>query len=208
MRLMRQLFGNNVPILKDRDMVEAWLYQTIAYETSNYTVNDDLSVDVDGHVHLTMKMIGSISFLPVRFRYVTKTFVIGPAKLTTLKGCPIEVGESFFVRGNRITTLQFGPREVGGAYMCESNSLTTLRGAPREIPGAFGCSSNYLTSLEGGPVRVEGDYICTRNNLKSTTGIAKYIGGSLHLYENATKITDRTLPNTHVEGEIWWDVPS
>ena len=59
----------------NRDSVEAWLKE---YGVENYTINEDLSVDVDGD------------------------FYCNANNLTSLEGCPSSVGGGFNCGNNRI----------------------------------------------------------------------------------------------------------
>ena len=109
------------------------------YDIQNYSINPDLSIDVDGSVHLDRLQL---SHLPLRFSIVR---------------------EYFFCQYNRLTTLEGSPREVGGSFNCSSNLLTTLEGSPIEVGKDFFCQNNRLTSFEGGPREVGGGFYC-RNN--------------------------------------------
>ena len=109
------------------------------YEILNYSINPDLSIDVEGSVDLYNLKLSS---LPLRFS---------------------RVGGGFFCQNNNLTTLEGGPREVGGHFVCFSNRLTTLEGGPREVGGYFDCSSNRLTTLDGGPREVGGEFYCSYN---------------------------------------------
>ena len=62
-----------------------------------YTINEDLSVDVEGNVDISGKGLGTI---PVKFG---------------------RVGGYFTCHSNRLTSLQGSPQEVGGSFYCSSN---------------------------------------------------------------------------------------
>ena len=109
------------------------------YKIQNYSINQDLSIDVEGHVNLGYLKLTS---LPLRFS---------------------RVGGGFFCQNNNLTTLEGGPREVRKNFNCHNNLLTTLDGSPREVGGYFDCSSNRLTTLDGGPREVGGEFYCSYN---------------------------------------------
>ena len=73
-------------MLDNRIEIEAWLKE---YKVIKYTINEDLSVDVDGNVSLSKLYIVE---LPVKFRNVSGDFWCNNNKLTSLIGCPVSVG--------------------------------------------------------------------------------------------------------------------
>jgi len=133
------------------------------YGITNYTINADGSIDVDGDVELYNK---GLTKLPLKFGKVTGDFDCGNNQLTTLEGGPIKVGGDFSCSNNQLITLEGGPREVGGSFYCYNNQLTTLEGSPRSVSEYFDCSYNQLTTLEGGPREV-GDFDCGDNPIYS-----------------------------------------
>ena len=130
------------------------------YRIKNYYINPDLSIDVDGDVHLDNLPLSS---LPLRFSIVSGYFYCQYDRLTTLDGSPREVGIGFNCSHNRLTTLEGGPREVGWYFSCSSNLLTTLEGSPREVGEDFECSGNQLTTLDGCTIEVGGYFNCYDN---------------------------------------------
>jgi hypothetical protein len=113
------------------------------YNITNYTINDDLSIDVDGNVNLYNK---GLTKIPLKFN---------------------KVNGDFNCYNNKLTSLEGAPKEVNGDFDCTSNKLTSMEGAPNKINGHFDCHNNKLTSLEGAPKEVTGDFHCSRNNLYS-----------------------------------------
>ena len=59
------------------------------YRIENYTINNDLTIDVDGGVYLGEK---DLKHLPLRFNYVSGDFSCYENKLKTLEGSPQTVG--------------------------------------------------------------------------------------------------------------------
>jgi hypothetical protein len=81
----------------------------------NYTINDDLKIDIDGSVSFNEKMEG---FPPnIRFNKVTGSFFCRRCGLTTLEGSPKQVGELFDCSGNNLSSIKGGPEKVG-SFVC------------------------------------------------------------------------------------------
>ncbi|MCK9472063.1 MAG: hypothetical protein M0Q88_09970 [Bacilli bacterium] len=141
------------------------------YNITNYTINEDGSIDVDGKVDLYDK---KLKVLPLKFRKVSGNFECSFNELTSLKGSPQTVGGNFYCRGNQLTTLEGAPQSIGGFFYCNNNQLTSLEGAPQSIGGCFFCSYNQLTTLEGVHKRVGGIFWCDSNKLKNIDYLSKY----------------------------------
>ena len=72
------------------------------YKIINYSINDDLSIDVQGNVNLYNLKLKS---LPLRFS---------------------RVSGHFYCSSNHLTTLEGGPREVEGDFYCQSNPVSEI----------------------------------------------------------------------------------
>ena len=124
-----------------RTQIEKWLEEM---EVKNYTINEDLTIDVKESVDLRNENLSS--FPPfIKFR---------------------NVGGGFYCDRNQLTSLEGCPQSVGGNFFCNSNQLTSLEGCPQSVGGNFYCNGNRLTSLEGGPQSVGGDFCCSGNKKK------------------------------------------
>ena len=93
------------------------------YNITNYTINADGSIDVNGNVYLNRN---GLAKLPLKFGRVTGNFYCYDNKLTTLEGSPREVGGDFDCQYNKLTTLEGGPREVGGDFYCDDNPIYSV----------------------------------------------------------------------------------
>ena len=122
------------------------------YGIGNYTINDDLSIDVDGIVRLFGK---NLEYLPLKFNYVSG---------------------NFYCNDNALESLEGSPQTIGGCFDCSRNGLLSLDGCPQTINGFFDCSDNNLESLEGGMQIVGGYFDCSYNELISLKGVSE-IGG-------------------------------
>ena len=129
------------------------------HEIENYTINDDLSIDVDDNVHLGFKML---EYLPLKFNYVSGSFNCFYNKLTSLEGCPQKVGGSFGCFYNNLESLEGCPQTVGGDFSCSDNELVSLKGGLHTVGGNFNCVYNKLTDLENFP-EVSGNVYITEN---------------------------------------------
>ena len=112
------------------------------YNITNYTVNDDGSIDVNDNVYLWGL---DLVELPLTFNKVRGSFDCASNRLTSLKGSPKWVGGSFTCSSNKLTTLKGCPRWVGGWFHCYKNQLTSLEFSPDYVAGGFNCKSNKLT---------------------------------------------------------------
>jgi len=131
------------------------------YGIENYTINDDLSIDVDGGVGLYSK---NLEYLPLKFNYVSGYFDCYGNKLKTLEGCPQTVGGYFYCTNNGLKTLKGSPKTVGGGFYCSNNRLKTLEGCPQTVGGSFYCADNELRDLEhfpevSGSINIEGNTV-------------------------------------------------
>ena len=90
------------------------------YGITNYTINSDGSIDVNGYVNLSYR---HLTELPLMFNRVTGLF-----------NCSY----------NQLTSLEFSPDYVGGDFDCEYNNLTNNY-CDTEILGDF-----YTTLVQDG----------------------------------------------------------
>jgi hypothetical protein len=91
---------------------------------TNYTINSDDTIDVDGDVILFNKL-DNMEKLPVKFGKVSGHFICDRNKLTTLEGCPNYVGGFFNCGGNKLTTLKGIEKcEIIGDFWCKRNNIS------------------------------------------------------------------------------------
>jgi hypothetical protein len=134
------------------------------YNIKNYTINSDNSVDVDGDVDLYNKRLESI---PLNFNIVNGYFECGRNYLTSLKGCPVRVGNWFSCYESYLTSLQYSPQYMeNGGFLCGRNKIESLQYCTELIRGGFSCSYNKLTSLEHHPT-VYGKFWCRYNQINT-----------------------------------------
>ena len=136
----------------------------LKYNISDYTINSDGTIDVDGDVNFYDYGLTKIQ---LNFNKVTGYFHLGGNELTSLKGSPKEVGGNFSCSYNDLTSLEGGPEKVNGNYYVYNNKLNNLNGSPKEVGGNFDCSNNKLTDLKGSPKGVGGNFYCNNNKITS-----------------------------------------
>lgn len=193
-------------MLKTKKEIKAWLdaHGIIKYTINDDDLNDELTVDVNGHVDLSDK---GLEFIPVQFNKVMMTFDCSNNKLTSLKGCPRFVKGYFTCKDNLLTSLEFSPSTVRGHFDCSKNLLTTLKGSPTRVGGDFKCLSNKLTSLKYAPkevgYRIYGNFDCTSNKITSLEYSPKEIfgEGKEAFFKSGSFISDNF---THEEYLQFW----
>jgi hypothetical protein len=134
------------------------------YDIINYTINSDNSVDVNDNVYFWDKKLESI---PLNFNIVNGRFGCNYNHLTSLKGCPVRVGDCFYCHSNELTSLQYSPQYVeNGDFGCGWNKIESLQYCTELIRGYFSCDNNKLTSLEHHPT-VYGEFYCRYNQINT-----------------------------------------
>jgi len=104
--------------LAPKILLDDWLEEFLKRE--DITKLPDGSYDVEGTDDVDMGFL-KISKLPIKFNKVHGSFLIQHNKLTTLEGCPKEVGHSFVCDNNRLTSLVWAPAKVGTSFWCYDN---------------------------------------------------------------------------------------
>ena len=96
------------------------------YKITDYTINKDLSIDVNGHVDFRSSAfdMNPFSNFPdfIQFNNVFGFFTIVNKGFTTLKGCPKYVEFQFCCNRNKLTSLEYCPKEVGD-FVCYGNPV-------------------------------------------------------------------------------------
>lgn len=118
-------------MLKTKDEIKDWLDR---YKVSSYTINDDLTVDVDGSVNL---MNNYLTEIPIQFGVVKGDFFCCENKLISLKGVPYEVAGTFNCAVNHLNNLNDCPQIIGYDFNCTQNPLISLSGFKCQINRDF-----------------------------------------------------------------------
>jgi hypothetical protein len=133
--MMTELFNNEKEI-------KTWLDNM---KIKNYTINSDLTVDVNNDVNLVNK---GLTTIPIQFGIINGYFDCACNQLTSLKGTPYEVKSWFSVRANKLKTLEGCPKVVHSHFYVSSNALTYLDFLPEKISGAINCTDNPLVKID------------------------------------------------------------
>lgn len=180
-------------MLKKRAEIEIWLNEMGI--DSPWTINDNLTVDVDGSVDLSNQGLVEI---PIQFGKVSGDFICSNNNLTSLKGCPKVVEEDYFCNDNQLTTLKGAPEIIEDSFYCERNNLLSLEGAPNQIKGNFYCAENSLTNLKGGPEYVGVVYYLKNNPIKSF----EFLPINVKVKFSHNGITEKNIPPDATLDEI------
>ena len=145
------------------------------FDIKNYTINNDMTIDVNSHVELddcvTFFNV-EISKLPVNFNKVSGDFDCSANELITLKGCPKIVEGFFKCTHNNLKSLKYSPEYIEGEFACENNDLKTLDYLPQRGVKEVFASNNKITSLKGLPNNLV--YVdVENNNIRSLDGFTK-----------------------------------
>ena len=172
-------FGSQAADLR-KEQIKEWLEKHNYYGTHGLKFNPDGTIDIDDFVY---KEKGNFPDF-IQFNRCDADFMCSNRNMTSLRGCPKEVGGSFYCSNNQLKTLKGSPEKVGGNFYCYGNQLTSLEGSPKEVGGSFNCSINKLTSLKGSPEKVGGNFYCYNNQLTSLRDGPKEVGGSFYCSDN------------------------
>jgi hypothetical protein len=135
------------------------------YYITNYSINPDGSIDVNGDVNLCNK---KLTELPLVFNKVSGSFDCGDNQLTSLRSCPRWVGGYFHCHTNNLTSLEFSPEYIGDGFDCSNNYLTDLTGSPKEVRSYFGCEYNpELINPKGCSEKIGSKFYCGDTPLSS-----------------------------------------
>lgn len=147
-------------MLTDHTEISNWLKK---YNITQYIINNDNTVTVNGGVYLKSHNVDSID---VQFKISNGDFNCSGNNLTSLIGCPEIVYGNFDCSENKLTSLKGSPNEVYGDFSCYLNQLQDLIDGP-SIAYFYNCSNNVLTSLKGCPDNIKHDFLCSNNLLES-----------------------------------------
>ncbi len=118
---------------KTREETQAWLDMV---GVRNYTIKDDLTVDVNDPVIIAGL---NLTHIPVRFGAIIGTFDCSNNQLTSLKGAP-RTANNLWCFDNRLTSLIGAP--IGcRSINCENNQITGLEGSSVGCKNIF-CDNN------------------------------------------------------------------
>jgi len=153
------------------------------YNITNYTINKDGSIDVDGNVDLIGK---GLKELPLIFNKVNGWFSCSINQLTSLIGAPKYVGDSFYCSNNKLISLYGCPDHIGGIFYIENNNIYTFEKFPKYIGEDYNFSINpidfiynlYIKSIDNIEVfnefRIINGNVINLNRLKDYAKLNNY----------------------------------
>lgn len=165
------------------------------YNITDYTINPDNSIDVNGDVNLSINK--GLLRIPLKFKNVYGNFECMDTSIETLEGCPEYVGGHFDIaRNENLKSLRYSPKKVKGYFDCQSCNLTSLRGCAIDVGDSFDCGFNEnLKSLKYSPKYLGSDFECIECDLTSLEGIPNIINGDLFINFNTSLKSLRHLPS-------------
>ncbi len=143
-------------MLQTKEEIEIWLNQM---EIIDYTINDDLTVDVDGNVDLKVKGLHEI---PIQFGIVNGNFSLWNNKLMSLKGCPTIVNGYFDCCNNKLKSLQYCPKEISDIFVYHGNQIENFEYFPNLVK-TFSAYDSDIKTLKGLKIQVTDQFVheCT-----------------------------------------------
>ena len=140
---LKELYNLLENMEDDKLQIEKIISQIEGIEIEKYTINDDLTIDVNGYVYI---FYIDLDKLPIKFGIVK--------------------GEFKCYSNPNLISLEGSPKKVIGDYYCSHNlKLESLESCPEEVTGYFDCSNNNLESLEGSPKKARYFNCCNNSNL-------------------------------------------
>jgi len=111
----------------------------IQYGIKNYYINDDLTVDVDGDLHISsLAQCGP----DIKFGTINGNFDCSRLGLKSLRNCPKVVKGDYKISHNRLTSLEGIAEYIGGDLWIQNNYLNELNFYNSNIIGEIYCWGN------------------------------------------------------------------
>jgi hypothetical protein len=178
-------------------IIKGWL---MSAGVKNFTINKDLTVDVEGDVVIVKSTMSGYDYLPFKFGKVTGNFSIDVPTLTTLEGCPNVVTQGAFnVFNSRIKNLKGMPKQASYVKISNASELTSLEGFPEDaiIKTIEISICPNLASVKGIPksATVSNFNFTDCANLQSLEGLPNMIAGFLNLRNSSALKSLRGAPS-------------
>ena len=117
-----------------------------SFNLDEFINNSHLIKQINGYLYLNGL---GLTELPDLSNIIIKgSFDCSNNQLTSLKGCPTEIGGHFYCAYNQLTSLIGCPTEIGGHFWCNHNKLTSLNGCPQIIKEVAIFDKNVILSKE------------------------------------------------------------
>lgn len=192
----------NMAKLTSKEAIKAWLSSVGI--TSSYTINNDLSIDMDNDVDLyqcnlteipvvfervngnfdcSHNALTSLDFLP---KEIMGDLEISHNQLKNLKGISSSISKNLFCNSNPLETLEYFPDYIGHKVVLKKLNLTNLIGMENsQIKGSIIIEHNpLLTSVEGLPEVCKSSLIIRKCALTSLVHCSKEVGNHFDCSHN------------------------
>ena len=175
-------------------------------QIKSYTINKDLTVDVDGNVDLIKERLDNI---PIQFGEINGDFYCWYNNLTSLEGCPHTVKKDFICSFNKLDSLKGGPQYVGGEYDCSCSNLKSLEGCALEV-GAINFANNKLHSMTGISPVIYKHISMIQNDINDLSPLLTITTNPLitlhptdhHRIQDTSKIPEKYMDNWRIVAEM------
>lgn len=107
-------------MLKTQEAIQAWLDER---SIEDYTINEDLTVDIDNHLILSNC---SLDFIPFQFGSVNGDVDISSNYLSSLRGAPLEINGDFICIENGLTSFEYCPKKINGSIYAQKNPINKI----------------------------------------------------------------------------------
>jgi len=135
-------------MLQTKEEIKAWLDEM---GITNYKINKNLTVDVNGDALLVSK---NLYELPIQFGIVNGHFSVGYNHLKSLKGSPIKVKGTFDCAYNQLESLEYCPKKIGELFAFQHNNITSLKYCPNSV-GLFAVYDKEIQNFNEFTVQVK-----------------------------------------------------
>lgn len=116
------------------------------YGITKYTVNEDLTVDVDNSVILRSKQLQDF---PVQFGIVNGDFDCSYNQLTSFKGIPHKINGCLYCSHNQLTHFDCFPTYIDKHIYCSGNLITNVNNFDCMFNGSFEHNIDNGKHIEG-----------------------------------------------------------
>lgn len=155
-------------LAEKKKAIDKWLDKMMI---NNYTINDDLTIDVDGTVNLDGKGLDS---LPYKFGYVKDYFTCERNALQDMTNMPHTVGKDWHVSDNNIVSLVGMPKVLGKTINFKHNQVTSFEGIAPDFKETIDARDNHLKTLDNLPLSF-GSLLCEDNPFEFTNRIIHHL---------------------------------
>lgn len=156
-------------MFKNKEKIKDWL---MLMEIEGYTINEDLTVDVNRDVNISNK---NLTEIPIKFNVINGNFDCSKNMLSTMKNFPCKINGSLYANQNLLENCKGCPLVSEDLFIYD-NKITNLKGCPQEIMGDFDCSENNLDSLRYGPKIIKGSLNISYNKIKTLKHFPLLVG--------------------------------